>query len=477
MDRNSSQERSFPTTFPVTCHTDYVGQGSTFVAIKGFKTDGVLFIPRALERGATRIIVARDAIIPDDIQALLKHKKITPWPVDDTRQELVRLSALAAGEPARLLRIIAITGTKGKTTTSFLLKHILSHAGVRTALISSAGNYIDGEYFPTSLTTPQADYIHQFLALCVARKVTHVILEVAAQAMTMHRVDGIVFDSVIFTNFGLEHLEFYDSMGSYFAAKCHLLARSRRRGAAYINADDAWCAALPGLCEGVVTFGLNKHADSQMQNVDARRLSFDLVRDSTRSFICEALTGKFNVYNVAGGATVALDYGIASEDIADALRTFPGVPGRGERHALSNGAVGIIDYAHNPLSYQALLPELKTLTDHLIVVFGAGGERDASRRPLMGAIAAQYADVVVITTDNARSEDPQRIANDIYAGIPETERGKVIIELDRERAIKKAFACSRASSMIALLGKGPDCYQIIGAHKTPFYESEILKAL
>lgn len=546
MDQKHKQSVPFPTIFPVTCHTDQVGPGSTFVVIKGFKTDGLLFVPRALERGATLIIVQEDVVIPAELQLLIDDKGAVVHRVADTRKALADLSARAAGYPAHKLHIIGITGTKGKTTTSFLLKHILSHAEYRTALLSTAGNYIDGgncidtgnyidEMFPAPLTTAQPDYLHQFLSVCVARGVTHVVMEVAAQALTLNRVDGIVFESIIFTNFALEHLEFYDNLDSYFAAKCLLLDQRLPGAKAYVNGDDERCASLVNRYDDIVTYGVSVNAHMCITNMHAGTLAFDMhikrdignqdnvnrkesinnqntidahealnahsifdrqsnvndrvqtdmflketresLKHTSMHFECPVLLGTFNVYNIAAAVSVALDMGLSVESINAALQSFAGVPGRFERHALSNGATGIIDYAHNPLSYQAILPELRALTDHLMVIFGAGGERDASRRPLMGLLVAHYADIMMVTSDNPRSEDPGVIVQDICADVPDELRYKIIIELDREQAIKKAFALSKKTTIIALLGKGPDCYQIIGSHKTVFNEAEILAAL
>ncbi|MCX5924901.1 MAG: UDP-N-acetylmuramoyl-L-alanyl-D-glutamate--2,6-diaminopimelate ligase [Candidatus Dependentiae bacterium] len=478
MDQNHAHNIPFPFIFPVTCHTDHVGLGSTFVVIQGFKTDGLLYVPLALERGASGIVVQHDVCISDSLQALINYSKAEVIRVADTRKALAALSAHAADYPADKLTIVGITGTKGKTTTAFLLKHIFSQAGYRTALLSTAGNQIAGEKFPATLTTAQPDYLHQFLKTCVDRGITHVVMEVAAQAVTLNRVKGILFDGIIFTNFGLEHLEFYDTLDSYFAAKCALLAHRKGDAPIYLNADNEWCARLVKKYKSTVTFGVAAHADNRICGIEPRSLRFELCTKNTiMQFECPALSGTFNAYNVAACVSLLLDKGVAPDIINQALACFAGVPGRFERHHLSNGALAIIDYAHNPLSYQALLPELRVLTNHLIVVFGAGGERDASRRPLMGALAAEFADRVVVTSDNPRSEDAGAIAEDICAGIAADLKNKVVIELDRHKAIEKAFSLSDAGSVIAVLGKGPDCYQIIGSTKTDFNEVAILAAL
>src|SRR6266446_6278239 len=207
---------AFPSIFPVTCHTDFVGQNCCFVAIEGYADNGIKYIKQAIEKGARTIVVHHNCLLDDELCAFMQVHNITLKRVDNTRMALAKLSAEAAGFPAQQLKIIGITGTKGKTTTSFLLEHILQSAGYKTALISSAKNRINGHDFPAPLTTPQPDYLQQFLKLCVEHGVDYVVMEVAAQALTLHRVEGIIFCGVIFTNFSLEHLEFYPTLDEYF---------------------------------------------------------------------------------------------------------------------------------------------------------------------------------------------------------------------------------------------------------------------
>jgi len=466
-----------PSFFPVTCHTDYVGVGTIFVAINGFKTDGLLYVPLALKKGATEIVVGKDELVSPELRALIESHGARLSYVADTRKALAELSAAAAGHPADKLTIIGVTGTKGKTTTSFLLKHMLVSAGYRTALVSTAGNHIEDIIMPANLTTPQPDYLHQFLKVCVDRGITHVVMEVAAQALSMSRVRGIFFDAMIFTNFGLEHLEFYDSLDSYFAAKCLLLDQRKIGAYAYINGDDSRVKLLSERYSDCLSFG-QTYVDIKLELSNRYDLEFVFRNKNQKSvFSCPQLSGLFNMYNCGAAIGVLLDLGLDTASIQQGLLTFEGVPGRFEKYRLSNGAFAIIDYAHNPLSYEALLSELRLLTSQLTVVFGSGGNRDASRRPLMGAIAAEYADLIVITSDNPRTEDPFLIAQDICAGIVDSDKHKVIIELDRELAIQIAFEHSRQDSIIAVLGKGPDQYQEIGTQKFSFKEREIVQSL
>ncbi len=468
---------AFPSFFPVTCHTDYVGVGSTFIAINGFKSDGLLYVPVALKKGATKIVIAKDVLVSSELRALIESYGAQLLYVADTRKALAELSAQAAGYPAEELTIIGVTGTKGKTTTSFLLKHMLISAGYRTALVSTAGNHIEHTIMTATLTTPQPDYLHQFLKVCVDRGITHVVMEVAAQALSMSRVRGISFDAIIFTNFGLEHLEFYDSLDSYFTAKCRLFDQRKIGARAYINGDDSRVKLLSERYSDCLSFG-QTYVDIKLELLNRHDLEFVFRNKNHKLFFsCPQLSGLFNMYNCGAAISVLLDLGIDAESVERGLLSFEGVPGRFEKYVLSNGALAIIDYAHNPLSYEALLSELWLLTSQLIVVFGAGGDRDASRRPLMGAIAAEYADLIVLTSDNPRTEDPLLIVQDIGAGITGSDKKKVIIELDRKQAIQVAFDHCRANSIIAVLGKGPDQYQEINGQKISFEEREIIKNL
>lgn len=469
---------SLPSIYPVTCHTDHVGSGSTFVVIKGYSHDGITFIPQALEKGAKTIVIEHDVQLPEYIQKQILDHNAQIVGVEDTRKALATLSAQAAGFPAQQLKIIGITGTKGKTTTTFLIEHILQHAGYKTALTSTVKNKIVDQEFSAPLTTAQPDYLHQFLKTCVQVGVEYVVMEVAAQALSLHRVEGIEFDGIIFTNFALEHLEFYASMDEYFAAKCLIFNHGKKNAPALINADDPQVVSLINHHSPMISYGWSSKADVIINKVRDSVNSLDCTiswQNSSYDLKVPALMGTFNIYNVVAAVTMATYCHVPIVQTMQALQTFSGVPGRLERYQLPNGAVCIIDYAHNPLSYEQVLSMLRQLTQHLIVVFGAGGNRDASKRPIMGSLATQFADVVILTSDNPRTEDPATIIANIEQGI--TDKHKVIHELDREKAIRKAYALSKQASIIALLGKGPEQYQIIGEQKIPFSEKKIINGI
>jgi len=472
---------SMPSTFPVTCHTDFVGKDSIFVAIEGYADNGVNYIKKAIEKGARTIVVHHSTLLDDELCMFMEAHAIVVERVANTRKALADMSALHAGNPAQKLKIIGITGTKGKTTTSFLLEHILHTAGHKTALISSAQNRINGIKFPAPLTTPQPDYLQQFLKLCVENCVDYVVMEVAAQALTLHRVEGISFCGIIFTNFSHEHLEFYPDLTEYFRAKCLIFGMAAENAPVLINQDNEYCAQLLPHNRRLITFGFDQGNNGYRGELIADtiatiglRICFD---ESSHDFACPSLFGKYNAYNVLAATSMALSLHVKSDVIILALRTFAGVPGRLQEHHLPNGARCFIDYAHNPESFQAVLSTLRALTSQLIVVFGAGGGRDKSKRPMMGLIAADIADIVLITSDNPRLEDAATIAGDIVRDIPTAMRYKIVQELDRKKAIKYAYQLSDQGSIIALLGKGPDEYQIIGTTKHYFSEQNIVEQL
>ncbi len=473
---------SIPTIFPVACHTDNIGKNSTFVAIEGYCDNGIRYIQKAIENGASTIVMRHDTVLDTSLYNYMVTHEVTIHRVENPRKELALLSAQAADYPAKNLKIIGITGTKGKTTTAFLLEHILNKAGYKTALISSAQNRINEVNFSASLIPPQPDYLHQFLKVCMKNNIDYVIMEVAAQALTLHRVEGIVFSGIIFTNFSHEHLEFYSNLEEYFVAKTQIFNQAQPYSPILINYDNKWCARLCDNNQSVFPYSLIKtlsagfYGSYDSSKLDTIALTTHYLHNKL-NLVCPTLFGFYNAYNILAATSMALSLNIPISTIENAIQSFEGVPGRLQKHILSNGAQCFIDYAHNPDSFVAVLTTLRALTPYLIVLFGAGGGRDKTKRPIMGAIATQIADRVIITSDNPRLEDPQIIAEDIKAGIALEMSHKVIIELDRKKAIEIAYQYSNTESIIALLGKGPHEYQIIGTCKEYFSERSIVENL
>ena len=470
-----------PETFPVTCHSKHVGLRSVFVAIQGIKEDGVNYIPEAIERGACEIVLAENALVPQAIAELMVSSDVIITRSSNPRLCLALRSAQAADYPSHNLRIIGITGTKGKTTTAYLLEHMLKQAGYKTALLTTVVNRINDLHIPTPLTTPQPDYLHQFLKLCVDDAIDYVIMEVSAQALTFNRIDGISFDGVVFTNFEQDHLDYYKTMETYFQAKCKIFSYRKQGALACLNTDDPWLTTLVSSYANVCTFGVSKlqaHVTAKFigEQRDAVRFALEC-GDTQVQLECPALMGRYNVYNCLAATTMALQVGVDMQVIIGSLKTFSKVPGRLERYVLPNGAIGIVDFAHNPSSCEAVLTLLGSLTDHLIVVLGAGGDRDRSKRSKMGAIAVHYGQVFVLTSDNPRTEDPMHIADDIMAGVAPDLHGKVVRELDRTSAINKAYSLSRQGSIIAVLGRGHEEFQTLATGKLRLVDAEVMRSL
>ena len=426
-----------PQIFPVTLHTKHVGFGSTFVAIKGYVRDGTDFIVQAINRGATKIVIDK-ACKPLD--KIFLHKHVEFVLVDDCRKSLAELSAQSLDYPSKKLKIIGVTGTKGKTTTTFLVEHILRESGYKTALLGGVKNKILDDQEKSDLTTYGADYLHMFFAQCVKHGVTHVVMEVSSHALALDRLHGIEFDAVGFTNLAWEHIDFHETMEDYFQAKFLALEQVKENGVVVINTDDKWgaLAAKKLSSKKVVSFGLKKN-----------------------NLVVPELFGKFNAYNILMAVKLCKQFGLSFEKIKTSLKTFPGVPGRLQKHILKNGAVSFVDFAHNPSSVEAVLSALRPLTNHLIVVFGCGGDRDKAKRSKMGRVASIYGDEIIVTDDNPRYEDPLAIRQEILKGISENKRDIVTCVPDRKEAIERAVACSRKGSIIAILGKGHEEYNLI----------------
>jgi UDP-N-acetylmuramoyl-L-alanyl-D-glutamate--2,6-diaminopimelate ligase len=477
--------------YPVTCHTDHVGKGSTFVAIKGFKVDGTTFIQTALEKGASKIVV-EESCHHNDLAALCAQHGATYHTVPNARQALAILSAQALDHPIRKLKIVGITGTKGKSTTTYLVEHVIRQAGYKTALLSTIANRIERDEVAAERTTPESDYIQMFLAACVKRGVQYVIMEVSSHALSLDRVFGLEFDAAAFTNLSPDHLDFHPTINDYFAAKMQLFTMLKQNACLVINSDNEWgikalekiTATNHSAHEKVYTFG-TEHQAQQNQNhqhihMSVHQASCDGIELALNlrpiMFIeCPQLFGMFNCYNITLAAIIAQHLGITYTAIIKAFASFKGVPGRLQRHKLKNNALAFVDYAHNAASTREILTTLRPFTPHLIAVFGCGGDRDPARRPGMGSAAADFADVIIITSDNPRSEDPAAIATDIVNGIAPNQRHKIIIQLDRAKAIEQAAKLSNEDSIIVLLGKGHETTFIQGDTITHFDDLEEIK--
>ncbi len=463
--------------YPVTAHTDFVGQGTTFVAISGTKLNGLDFVPLALQKGAKKIVVQGDTVVSPELKLMILNHHAELVYVDDCRKALSELSAQALNYPAQKLKIVAVTGTKGKTSTSYMAYHMLLSMGKKVALISTVEKRIGADLVNVNLTTPLPDQIQMFLHECVCRGIEYVVMEVSAQALTLQRIEGIEFEAGVFTNFSHEHLEFYKDLSEYFAAKKLLIPKIKDPKNMFFNIDDANVAGLIKEFSDCSSFSLQDKSATihgcVHQKADGNFVHVKINEQLYEIFL--PLLGMFNVYNLLGVLGMLHALNINLDDATWSLKNLPYVPGRMEQYHLKNGARCFIDYAHNPSSFEAVLSTLRSMTSHLIVVFGSAGNRDKQKRPIMGAIAQKYCDIVILTSDNPRDENPIEIAKDVEVGFSKDVSFEFYKELNRVKAIELGYELTKPGSIVAILGKGRDEYQIVGGLTFPFKERSIIR--
>ena len=466
-----------PKIYPVTSHTDNVGAGSTFVAIPGTKDNGNLYIRSAIEKGATTIVVQNGVELPSDLIEDMINLNISCLFVDSCRKALAEMIAESLKHPARKLKLIGVTGTKGKTSTSYMIYHLLKKQGKKVALLSTAEKLIGSQLISMSLTTPLPEHLHIFFDLCVQQGIEYVVMEVSAQSLSLYRVYGLEFQAGVFTNFSLEHLEFYKNMQDYLDAKINFFSMVKQPKNMFINAEDPSGRQILHNNACYSSFSLEDKSATwyALVKLASRSISLQLKSDEQIYNFQANLVGKFNAYNLLAAVIVTHSLGFSLESIAATTASLEQIPGRMEQYPLKNGATCFIDYAHNPSSYEAVLSTLRQMTDNLIVVFGAGGARDRSKRPMMGAIVEKYCDIAIVTSDNPRNESAAAIADDIVAGFTGDKGLLYLRELNRTKAIEQAYGLSQEGTVIAVLGKGRDEYQIVGHLTFPFKERAIIR--
>ncbi|HEX6058805.1 MAG TPA: UDP-N-acetylmuramoyl-L-alanyl-D-glutamate--2,6-diaminopimelate ligase, partial [Gemmatimonadaceae bacterium] len=443
--------------------------GGLFVAVRGTDRDGHDYLDEVAERGASV------AIVEDPTRTTLPMLVVS-----DARRAAAIVASEAFGLPAEQLRLIGVTGTNGKTTTVGMLRHLLDEPGARAASIGtlgvrvgSAGEVLEGG---AGLTTPGPVELQRVLrALVEFQGVRSVAMEVSSHSLDQRRVEGVGFDVGVFTNLTQDHLDYHRTMEAYLAAKALLVAHLRPGGTAVVNADDAHWRGLPR-APRTIRFGVVA-PDADVRALDvrygARGSDWVLQVGGERHAVRLPLIGSFNVENALGAAAAAWAVGVAPATLADRMATMPQVPGRLE--ILHEGPTVLRDYAHTPDALARALEAVRPFTRRdLILVFGCGGDRDRSKRPLMGEIAARGADRVIVTSDNPRTEDPERILDDIEAGMDGVAHERVE---DRREAIARAVELAGDGDVVLLAGKGHETYQIRGTTKLPFDERLIVHEL
>ena len=449
-----------------------VGKGSVFVAIKGLNTDGHRFINEALNKGAIAVILEDDDAVPDEIFLHTGTAKIL---VKDSRTALAEISKGYYKNISEKIKLIGITGTKGKTTTAFIIKSILETAGIKTGLIGTIANYIGDKKIESSLTTPESNDLNELLLEMYSQGCSYVVMEVSSHALALKRVYGLNFTAAVFTNISSDHLDFHKNFENYLSAKKILFDNLSSSAFGVYNVDDK---SSPRIIENRVaplySLGKSPGADFLIDNISYNLIgtNFDLINDNRNYSLSTGLVGEFNAYNAAFAFAVTTLTGIDPDTAVKGIHTTPQVPGRFEITGRGNKKV-IIDYSHNADSLEKTLLALRNIIagkHPLYTVFGCGGNRDRTKRPVMGKIAADLSKKVFITSDNPRNEDPLEIIEEIKSGIK--KNNYEVIE-DREEAIKQAISQSESDAVILIAGKGHETYQEIRGVKKHFSDREV----
>lgn len=450
-----------------------VKPGALFVCFHGEKHDGHSFIPQAIQNGAAAVVGTAD-IAPE----------VTYIRAEDARIAAGRLAAEFFGQPSRQLRTVGVTGTSGKTTTTYLTDAILSRAGHRVGLIGTVKNRVGGQEQPVEHTTPESINLHSLCRAMVEAGDDYLVMEVSSHALELHRVEGIEYDVAVFTNLSHEHLDFHGTMENYLQAKAKLFqglrpgaseAPRKRYKKAVVNLDDPYGAEITERSSvPVLTYGIKSAADITADNIHITSAGAAYTARTPLGDIALRLpiTGLFNVYNSLAAIGVAAAEGMPPAVIKEALEEFSGVPGRFELVDGGQDFAVIIDYAHKPDGLEKILRTARGFAKgRIIAVFGCGGDRDRTKRPLMGEIAGKLADFTVITSDNPRSEDPLAIMGEIEAG---TERvtDAYAVEADRRAAIERAIRMAKQDDIVIIAGKGHETYQILKDETVHFDDRE-----
>ncbi|WP_372442034.1 UDP-N-acetylmuramoyl-L-alanyl-D-glutamate--2,6-diaminopimelate ligase [Nocardioides limicola] len=443
--------------------------GDLYAALPGARAHGIEYAPDAVAAGAV-------AILTDDAGAAAAPAGVPLLVTDDPRAVLGAVSATVYGQPATALRLVAVTGTQGKTTTTRLAESAWQSGGVPAAVIGTVGTRVAGRDLATVLTTPEAPDLHGLFARMREDGVTACAMEVSSHALVLGRVDGVVFDVAVFTNLGRDHLDFHRDLEDYYQAKAVLFTPERTR-LGLVNIDDEHGRRLAAEATVPVRTYAVEAEDADWRAIDVR-LGADgstftvLGPDGVRVAAAVPLAGAFNVSNALAAIAASAEAGLDPVLVAAGIATGPGVPGRLERVDVGQACIAIVDYAHKPDAVAAVLDTLRPLTGRLVVVLGAGGDRDPGKRTSMGAAAARSADLLVVTDDNPRSEDPSAIRAQIIAGA--AGQCDVVEEGDRRLAIRRAVRGATAGDIVVVLGKGHETGQESGGVVRPFDDRVVL---
>lgn len=447
----------------------HVSPGDLFICISGLHSDGHQFVPQAIEKGAAAILAERELEVPAHVGVAI---------VEDTRVAMAQAAAAFYQYPSRKLKLIGVTGTNGKTTTTWLIRSILEHWGKKTGVMGTIKTLVDGIEAEASRTTPEAPDIEKFLALCCEHQAEYAVMEVSSHALSLGRVQCLNYQQAIFTNLTQDHLDYHHTMEAYRQAKCKLfeMVQPGSEHVCIINLDDASAPAFIQVSKApVVTCSLHPNADLYVEDLqmDASGTSFVYCWKEQKYPVHMKLVGDFNVHNALGAIASALCEKVPPEIIQEALGQIQGVPGRFQPVYEGQDYTVIVDYAHTPDGLENILQTGKKLVkNRLITVFGCGGDRDNTKRPIMGEIASRYSDHVIVTSDNPRSEEPEAIIQEIVVGIPKQNYEVVV---DRREAIRRAIQMAQPGDLIMIAGKGHENYQLVKDQVLHFDDVEVAR--
>ena len=442
-----------------------VTSGSLFFCIEGYRTDGHNFAGMAVQKGAEAVVLHKDVPLPEGVAKIF---------VADTRRAMGLISAAFYGNPTRDMILFGVTGTNGKTTTTYMIKSILEQSGKKVGLIGTITNIIGSRKVPSERTTPESPDLQRLFHDMFREGVEAVVMEVSSHSLALERVAGCSYEIGVFTNLTQDHLDFHGTLENYRNAKAKLFQQSRL---AVINVDDeSGRIILEGLEGKAFTYGIHKPADIFARDIEitAEGVSFNLHILGGKIGVNLHIPGLFSVYNALAAASSCYAAGASLKDIQNGLESMRGVPGRFELLDTGTEYSVILDYAHTPDGLENILKTARDLTEgRIVTLFGCGGDRDVAKRPIMGEIAGRYSDFCIVTTDNPRNEEPMAIINDILPGLQKTGCPYKVIE-NRREAIEHALKTGRKNDVIILAGKGHETYQLIKGRTFHFDEKEIV---
>jgi UDP-N-acetylmuramoyl-L-alanyl-D-glutamate--2,6-diaminopimelate ligase len=445
--------------------------GDLFAALKGEKTDGYNYIEEAMSRGA--VAVLSDRKTPENFPK-------TWVQAQNSRAALALCTANLYEHPSEKLKVVGITGTKGKTTITYILEEILKKAAIRTGVIGTISYRGPGTQQAAERTTPEAPDLHRMMRGMLDSGATHCVMEVSSHSLELDRVFGIDFDVAVFTNLSGEHLDYHHTMEEYFEAKKKLFIGPARTKMAVINGDDPWGKKLlTELTTDSITYGISSAAKIRAEAYAFTQEGLEMTVSTPEGKITLSshLLGKPNMYNILASITCAMVLNVPADNIREGIASLDGVPGRFEKIDNSLGYSIFVDYAHTDDALKNLLETAKELDyGKIILVFGAGGDRDRQKRPRMGEVAGRYADWTILTSDNPRTEDPMAILKDIEEGINKTGPGKYEIEPDRKAAIHRALSMAERGDCVLVAGKGHEDYQILKDRTIPFKDKDVIRS-